>query len=56
MELAFEGHRWFDLVRTGRYVEVMTAKGYPVKDFHRYYPIPQRETDLNGLLTQNPGY
>lgn len=56
VELAFEGHRWFDLVRTGRYVEVMTAKGYPVQEFHRLYPVPQRETDLNGQLTQNPGY
>jgi starch-binding outer membrane protein, SusD/RagB family len=56
VELAFEGHRWFDLVRTGRYMEVMTAKGYPVKEFHKLYPIPQRETDLNGQLTQNPGY
>lgn len=56
VEFAFEGHRWFDLVRTGRYVEVMTAKGYPVKDFHRFFPIPQRETDLNGQLTQNDGY
>ncbi len=56
VELAFEGHRWFDLVRTNRYVEVMTAKGYAVKEFHRFYPVPQRETDLNNQLTQNPGY
>jgi hypothetical protein len=56
VELAFEGHRWFDLVRTGRYLEVMTSKGYPAKAFHRFYPIPQRETDLNSLLTQNAGY
>ncbi|MDO1449679.1 RagB/SusD family nutrient uptake outer membrane protein [Rhodocytophaga aerolata] len=56
VELAFEGHRWFDLLRTGRYVEVMKNKGYPVQEFHYLYPIPQRETDLNSQLTQNPGY
>ncbi len=56
VELAFEGHRWFDLVRTGRFVPVMQAKGYAVKDFHTLYLIPQRETDLNKALTQNPGY
>ncbi len=27
VELAFENHRWFDLVRTGKAVEVMTAFG-----------------------------
>jgi hypothetical protein len=56
VELAFENHRWPDLVRTGRYVAVMAAKGYAVKDFHNLYPVPQRETDLNSDLSQNPGY
>ena len=56
VELAFEGQRWFDLVRTGRYVAVMNAKGYATKEFHRLFPIPQRETDLNSTLGQNPGY
>ena len=27
VELAFENHRWFDLIRTGRAVEVMRSKG-----------------------------
>lgn len=56
VELAFEGHRWFDLVRTGRFVPVMQSKGYKVKDFHTLYLIPQREMDLNKTLTQNTGY
>jgi hypothetical protein len=58
LELAFEGHRWFDLVRTGRYLDVMVAKGFPVQVYHRLYPIPQREADLNPLLEgdQNEGY
>lgn len=58
VELAFEGHRWFDLLRTGRYLEVMQAKGYATQSFHKLYPIPQRETDLNAVLAQqqNEGY
>jgi len=56
VELAFESHRWFDLVRTGRLVEVMTAKGYAIKPYHILYPIPQRELDLNPALGQNQGY
>ncbi|MBC7828312.1 MAG: RagB/SusD family nutrient uptake outer membrane protein [Chitinophagaceae bacterium] len=56
VELAFEGHRWFDLIRTGRYLQVMTSKGYATKDFHKLFPIPQRETDLNNTLSQNQGY
>lgn len=55
-EFAFEGQRWFDLVRTGRYLTVMNNKGYTTKAFHKLFPIPQRETDLNSLLGQNPGY
>ncbi|MVM36722.1 RagB/SusD family nutrient uptake outer membrane protein [Spirosoma sp. HMF3257] len=56
VELAFEGHRWFDLVRTGRFIPVMTTKGYKVKDFNQLYLIPQREIDLNKAITQNTGY
>jgi starch-binding outer membrane protein, SusD/RagB family len=56
VELAFENHRWPDLVRTDRYLTVMTGKGLPTKDFHKLYPVPQRETDLNKGLGQNPGY
>lgn len=56
VELAFESQRWFDLVRTNRFVEVMVAKGYRAKPFQVLYPIPQRERDLNKNLEQNPGY
>jgi tetratricopeptide (TPR) repeat protein len=56
VELAFESQRWFDLVRTGRFVPVMTAKGYPAKPFQTLYPIPQREIELNKMITQNTGY
>ena len=57
-ELAWEGHRWFDLVRMGKLEEkVLAAKpGSPVSAKHRMFPIPQREIDLNPNLTQNGGY
>ncbi|QIP12692.1 RagB/SusD family nutrient uptake outer membrane protein [Spirosoma aureum] len=56
VEFAFENQRWFDLVRTGRYVTVMNAKGLTVKAFNILYLIPQREISLNKNLVQNPGY
>lgn len=54
-ELAWEGHRWFDLVRHGRLVEkVQAAKpGSPVAERHNLLPIPQRERDINKKLTPN---
>lgn len=58
-ELVNEGHRWFDLVRTGNLVDfVNTAKGSSAdpQPIHNLFPIPQRERNLNSKLTQNPGY
>lgn len=44
VELAFENKRWFDLVRTGRAIEVMTAFGERVKaDPYAYYYPKGRE-------------
>jgi hypothetical protein len=51
LELAFEGDRWPDLVRTGRAVPVL---GIPA--FQALFPIPQAERDVAPGLTQNPGY
>lgn len=64
LELAFEGHRWFDLKRTGRAIEVMTnAKGasgenlgYALNSNRLVWPIPQSELDKNQKLIQNSGY
>lgn len=64
LELALEGHRWFDLKRTGRALEVMRAAGtrrpnqtYSYIDANDLlWPIPQSERDKNPALTQNPGY
>lgn len=51
-EFAFEGNRFFDLVRFGKAEELLGAKGYtPSK---RYLPIPQSEIDKSeGTLHQN---
>ena len=69
-ELAFENHRWHDLVRTGKAIEVMTAYGTYIKsvdmlvpeDSYRMtpekllFPIPHREIATNPEIKQNPGY
>jgi starch-binding outer membrane protein, SusD/RagB family len=50
-ELNMEGHRLFDLARTG---QVNTILG---KDVKGVFPIPQREiTATNGVVFQNQGY
>lgn len=57
-ELMFECVRWFDLVRTGRAVEVLRALGKDADETWLLFPIPQTEIDKVGsdLLPQNPGY
>jgi hypothetical protein len=58
MELCFEGHRWYDLVRTGRAQAVMDefTSNWTTKD--ELWPIPLREIINNPALqnAQNPGY
>lgn len=54
LELAFEGFRWPDLVRTGRAVTVLGIQNRPHQVL---YPIPQAERDVTvPALEQNPGY
>jgi hypothetical protein len=54
LELALEGDRWADLVRTGR---ATTVLGLPeTRSFQTLYPIPSRELIVSSGLTQNPGY
>ncbi len=52
LELAMEGDRFFDLVRTGlaptKITSFQTGK-------HELFPIPQTEINISGLA-QNPGY
>jgi hypothetical protein len=54
-ELAFEGHRWFDLIRTGRammLIETITSPNQLLM------PIPTAEIQVNTNpgMYQNPGY
>lgn len=55
LELAFEGHRWFDLKRRGRDV-VKTTGNVPYGDTRTLAPIPLREIQANKNLVQNFGY
>lgn len=55
-ELCFEGHRWFDLVRTGTLVSQLAKIGKTIPAADTLYPIPQYEMDNNKKLIQNPGY
>jgi hypothetical protein len=60
IELAFEGDRWFDLVRIdgGRYaLNFLHSIGkINASEKHLLLPIPQKEREANENLTQNPGY
>ncbi len=69
-ELAFENHRWTDLIRNNMAIDVLTAKGIRMKALYGFllpntfiitpnkfiYAIPNRELLINNKLTQNPGY
>ncbi|XLS29632.1 RagB/SusD family nutrient uptake outer membrane protein [Flavobacteriaceae bacterium M23B6Z8] len=66
-ELAFEGHRFFDLLRTGKLVEVMSAHGAQqvadgltvtdgaYQNIRTVVGLPQAQIDQFGLQ-QNPGW
>ena len=60
MELAFEGQRWFDLIRVndGQYgLNFLHSIGKTnASTKHLLLPIPQIERDRNPNLTQNLGY
>jgi hypothetical protein len=51
VELAMEGHRYFDLRRLGRAEQVLNLAAHRL-----IWPIPQVERDVNPNLEQNPGY
>ncbi|MCW3082350.1 RagB/SusD family nutrient uptake outer membrane protein [Segetibacter sp.] len=51
VELAFENKRWFDLVRTGKAVEVITAYGNRVKANPQDYYYPAGAVPPNNAFT-----
>lgn len=54
LELALEGHRWFDLIRTGT---VDTEMKIAVNKNYYIFPIPSSEVLASGgIITQNTGY
>jgi len=62
-ELALEGHRWLDMMRTGKVDETigkfLMDNGYissPIPEFQYYFPIPERERNLDPTIPQTPGY
>ena len=56
IELGLEGHRFFDLVRTGRAQAALGPLGY-VEGTHHLFPVPQSQVQAtNGAIQQNPGY
>lgn len=71
LEFPLEGHRWFDLVRTGTFLQRMKEHSayeanvaeknkadiaLNLKEYMILMPIPQREIDLNTALIQNTGW
>ena len=69
LELAFEGHRYWDLVRTDKAIEkiswaLMTVVGFderiftkePIEAYQLILPIPVGEIEKDASLAQNPGY
>ena len=55
LELAFEGHRWFDLKRWGRDV-IKSTGNVPYGDTRTLAPIPNSEIIANKNILQNAGY
>lgn len=54
LELAGEGHRWFDLVRTGKAAQALGPFGF-TSGKNEVLPIPLKETE-GTLIEQNPNY
>jgi starch-binding outer membrane protein, SusD/RagB family len=54
LEFMMEGHRWFDLRRTGRIGTILSAAELAAGQDR--YPIPQSEITVVPGLQQNPGY
>jgi len=61
-ELAFEGHRWYDLKRNSMPLQRNSSDAnaawatLPVDDYRWLLPIPRQEIIVNPNTTQNTGY
>ncbi|HTE12177.1 MAG TPA: RagB/SusD family nutrient uptake outer membrane protein [Chitinophagaceae bacterium] len=56
-ELCFEGHRWFDLVRTGKALTACAPVG--MKDYMTVFPVPLTQVRVMNnptIFPQNNGY
>lgn len=62
LELAWEGHHWYDLARTRgsvtrvHYSGAEVARNIPADSHYWALPINKRELEVNENLVQNPGY
>ena len=69
LEMAFEGQRWFDLLRYARHTQADGAAHHAVTALdiiqqqrgsadanYLLFPIPLNEINNNPLITQNPGF
>lgn len=64
LEFVGEGHRWFDLIRTGKAISVMTSHftnnpGYSIAQINNHHllmPVPQGQINTDPAIKQNPGY
>jgi len=61
LELAMEGHRLYDLIRTESDIEVGDGSSartsvIPFGDYRLALPIPETEMRANSAMTQNEGY
>jgi hypothetical protein len=54
VELAFENHRWYDLLRTNDVVTMMIAHGAKEKQQHAYLPANAYQVTQNRLLLPIP--
>ncbi|TKT88955.1 RagB/SusD family nutrient uptake outer membrane protein [Dyadobacter frigoris] len=56
-ELAFEGKRWWDLIRFNKAFEkVPSLKGKEANQYLLLWPLTLQTMSLNSKLVQNPGY
>lgn len=60
LEFPFEGHRWFDLIRTNTAeAEINSAIGISIQSYQLLYPVPQAEIEKinnTSIFYQNDGY